>query len=113
MRSHDIPAEFEELLSRQGRRVLAGTHPLCGALADPRRRFLMADNLIDRARAALGYAPTTPMYRSCASPGRSDSTASASRSITAIHPGPLSAHSASTMASRSIPSAPATRTRCG
>ena len=52
MRSHDIPAEFEELLSRQGRRVLAGTHPLCGALADPRRRFLMADNLIDRARAA-------------------------------------------------------------
>ena len=52
MRSHDIPAEFEELLSRQGRRVLAGTHPLCGALADPRRRFLMADDLIDRARAA-------------------------------------------------------------
>ena len=52
MRSHDIPAEFEELLSRQGRRVLAGTHPLCGALADPRRRFLVADDLIDRARAA-------------------------------------------------------------
>lgn len=52
MRSHDIPAEFEELLSRQGRRVLAGTHALCGALADPRRRFLMADDLIDRARAA-------------------------------------------------------------
>lgn len=52
MRSNDIPAEFEELLSRQGRRVLAGTHALCGALADPRRRFLMADDLIDRARAA-------------------------------------------------------------
>ena len=52
MRSYDIPAEFEELLSRQGRRVLAGTHALCGALADPRRRFVMADDLIDRARAA-------------------------------------------------------------
>jgi hypothetical protein len=43
--------EFEDLLSRAGRRVLAGTHPLCGALADPRRRFLAADDLIDRAKA--------------------------------------------------------------
>jgi hypothetical protein len=47
-----IPAEFEDLLSRAGRRVLAGTHPLCGALADPRRRFLAAEDLIDRSRAA-------------------------------------------------------------
>ena len=47
-----VPPEFEDLLSRAGRRVLAGTHPLCGALADPRRRFLMADDLIDRAKAA-------------------------------------------------------------
>lgn len=47
-----IPAEFEDLLSRAGRRVLTGTHPLCGALADPRRRFLMADDLLDRAKAA-------------------------------------------------------------
>jgi hypothetical protein len=47
-----IPSEFEDLLSRQGRRVLAGTHPLCGALADPRRRFLLADDLLDRAKAA-------------------------------------------------------------
>jgi len=46
-----IPAEFEDLLSRQGRRVLAGTHPLCGALADPRQRFVMADDLLDRAKA--------------------------------------------------------------
>jgi hypothetical protein len=48
----DVPAEFEDLLSRAGRRVLAGTHPLCGALADPKRRFLAADDLIDRAKAA-------------------------------------------------------------
>lgn len=47
-----IPAEFEDLLSRAGRRVLAGTHPLCGALADPRRRFLAAEDLIDRGKAA-------------------------------------------------------------
>jgi hypothetical protein len=47
-----IPAEFEDLLSRAGRRVLAGTHPLCGALADPRRRFLAAEDLIDRSKAA-------------------------------------------------------------
>ena len=47
-----IPGEFEDLLSQAGRRVLAGTHPLCGALADPRRRFLAADDLLDRAKAA-------------------------------------------------------------
>ena len=47
-----IPPEFETLLSRAGRRVLDGTHPLCGALADPRRRFVAADDLIDRAKAA-------------------------------------------------------------
>jgi len=52
MRSNDIPREFEDLLSRQGRRVLAGTHGLCGALADPRRRFLLAEDLLDRAKAA-------------------------------------------------------------
>lgn len=47
-----IPAEFEDLLNRNGRKVLAGTHPLCGALADPRRRFLAADYLLDRRKAA-------------------------------------------------------------
>ncbi|HSI00308.1 MAG TPA: hypothetical protein VLA02_06870 [Reyranella sp.] len=47
-----IPAEFEDLLSRAGKRVLAGAHPLCGALADPRRRFLATDELLDRTKAA-------------------------------------------------------------
>ncbi len=47
-----IPAEFEDLLSRAGRKVLAGTHPLCGALADPRTRFVAAEDLIDRTKAA-------------------------------------------------------------
>ena len=51
MKSDAIPAEFEDLLSRAGRRVLAGVHPLCGALADPKRRFLAADDLLDRAKA--------------------------------------------------------------
>ena len=52
MRSNGIPVEFEDLLSRAGRRVLAGTHPLCGALANPRTRFLAAEDLLDRTRAA-------------------------------------------------------------
>jgi hypothetical protein len=50
MRSNGLPDEFEALLSRAGKRVLAGTHPLCGALADPRRRFLISADLLDRAR---------------------------------------------------------------
>src|SRR5260370_38569885 len=50
MRSNGLPDEFEGLLSRAGKRVLAGTHPLCGALADPRRRFLISADLLDRAR---------------------------------------------------------------
>ncbi len=52
MRSNGIPEEFEDLLSRAGRRVLAGTHPLCGALANPRTRFLAAEDLLDRAKVA-------------------------------------------------------------
>ncbi len=52
MRSNGIPVEFEDLLSRTGRRVLAGTHPLCGALANPRTRFLAAEDLLDRPKAA-------------------------------------------------------------
>ncbi len=50
MRSNAIPAEFEDLLNAAGRRVLAGSHPLCGALADPRTRFLARADLLDRAR---------------------------------------------------------------
>ncbi len=45
------PGEFEDLLTREGRRVLAGTHALVGALADPRTRFLPIEGLIDRTRA--------------------------------------------------------------
>ena len=51
MRSNAIPAEFEDLLNAAGRRVLAGTHPLCGALANPRTRFLARHDLLDRAKA--------------------------------------------------------------
>lgn len=50
MRSNGIPAEFEDLLSAAGRRVLAGRHALCGALANPRIRFLARDDLLDRTR---------------------------------------------------------------
>jgi hypothetical protein len=46
------PREFEDLLTREGRRVLAGTHALVGALADPRTRFLSMDGLVDRAKAS-------------------------------------------------------------
>jgi hypothetical protein len=52
MRSNGIPVEFEDLLSRAGKRVLAGTHPLCGALANPRTRFLCSEDLLDRTKAA-------------------------------------------------------------
>jgi hypothetical protein len=50
-----FPAEFADLLSRRGRSVLANADSaLCGALADPRRRFLAAAGLVDvrQARAA-------------------------------------------------------------
>lgn len=50
MKSNAIPTEFEDLLSRAGRQVLAGSHPLCGALANPRTRFLARDDLLDRAK---------------------------------------------------------------
>ncbi|SKA24367.1 hypothetical protein SAMN02745126_04397 [Enhydrobacter aerosaccus] len=52
MSRSSLPSEFEDLLSRAGRKVLAGTHALCGALADPRRRFVVADDLLDRPKAA-------------------------------------------------------------
>jgi hypothetical protein len=42
-----FPAEFESILSAKGRRLLAGRSDLAGALADPRRRFLAADGLLD------------------------------------------------------------------
>src|SRR5882672_9644964 len=42
------------MLSPKGRRLLAGASPLAGALADPRRRFLAADGLLDRAKVEAG-----------------------------------------------------------
>ena len=49
-----FPAEFEDMLSPKGRRLLAGASLLAGALANPRRRFLAADGLIDPARVEAG-----------------------------------------------------------
>jgi hypothetical protein len=46
------PREFDDLLTREGRRVLAGTHALVGALADPRTRFVSMEGLVDRTKAA-------------------------------------------------------------
>ena len=46
------PPEFEDLLTPRGKRVLAGTHPLCGALADPSRKFVAARGLVDARKAA-------------------------------------------------------------
>jgi hypothetical protein len=51
---HRFPAEFADLLSAKGRRVLAGTSPIAGALADPRRRFLAADGLLDPKKLEAG-----------------------------------------------------------
>ena len=45
------PAEFEELLSAEGRKILAGTHPLCGALLVPGKRFTASLGLIDPRKA--------------------------------------------------------------
>jgi hypothetical protein len=45
-----FPSEFEAFLSPAGRRLLAGRGKLAGMLADPRRRFLAADGLLDRVR---------------------------------------------------------------
>jgi hypothetical protein len=50
-----FPVEFEEMLTAAGRRVLAGKSPLCGALAEPRRRFLAETGLV-RERTARAAA---------------------------------------------------------
>jgi hypothetical protein len=51
-----FPDEFEDMLTAAGRSLLAGRSPLCGALADPRRRFLAEAGLVSEraARAAAG-----------------------------------------------------------
>lgn len=50
-----FPEEFEDMLTAAGRRVLAGTSALSGALAEPRRRFLAETGLVSErlARAAV------------------------------------------------------------
>jgi hypothetical protein len=49
-----FPSEFADLLSARGCRVLAGTSPISGALADPRRRFLAADGLFEPEKLEAG-----------------------------------------------------------
>jgi hypothetical protein len=46
-----FPAEFEDMLTAAGRRVLAGRSPLCGALAEPRCRFLAETGLVSERSA--------------------------------------------------------------
>jgi hypothetical protein len=46
-----FPAEFEDLLTAAGRRVLAGRSPLCGALAEPRCRFVAQTGLVSERSA--------------------------------------------------------------
>ena len=51
---HRFPDEFEDMLTAAGRALLAGRSALCGALAQPRQRFLATTGLVGerRARAA-------------------------------------------------------------
>ena len=47
-----VPRDFSDLLTPAGRRVLDGRAPgLCGALADPKRRFIALDGLIKKGAA--------------------------------------------------------------
>lgn len=47
-----IPTEFEDLLTPAGKRVLAGRAPdVCGALADPRRRFVALRGMVAATKA--------------------------------------------------------------
>jgi hypothetical protein len=47
-----LPQDFADLLSPEGRKLLAGKHVLAGALANPRTRFVSASGLIDARKAA-------------------------------------------------------------
>ncbi len=53
MQMRSFPAEFADLLSAQGQKLLAGNHAAAGALADPRTRFLALNGLLDARQAAL------------------------------------------------------------
>ena len=47
-----IPREFEALLTPAGNRILAGRAPdICGALADPRRRFIALRGMVSKSKA--------------------------------------------------------------
>ncbi len=46
-----IPREFEDILTPAGRRILGGRAEECGALADPRRRFILLDGMVSKAKA--------------------------------------------------------------
>ncbi|WP_374651475.1 hypothetical protein [Dongia sp.] len=46
-----VPREFEDLLTPAGRRILSGCSDICGALADPRRRFLALDGMVAKGKA--------------------------------------------------------------
>jgi hypothetical protein len=51
-RKSPIPIEFEELLTPAGKRVLAGSAPnICGALADPKRRFIALSGMVATSKA--------------------------------------------------------------
>src|SRR5919108_2153888 len=51
-RKSAIPTEFEDLLTPSGKRVLAGNAPaICGALTDPRRRFIALGGMVAKAKA--------------------------------------------------------------
>lgn len=46
-----VPREFEDLLTPAGHRVLGGRADVCGALSDPRQRFLALDGMISKSKA--------------------------------------------------------------
>jgi hypothetical protein len=62
-----FPAEFEELLSPRGRRVLAGTDRICGVLAEG-LRFVSAPDLISRASSRGALALLDRSLRDCLTP---------------------------------------------
>lgn len=51
-----FPAEFAELLTRKGRRILAGEDPaLCGAVGDPKRPFIALAGAIEAEAARMAW----------------------------------------------------------
>lgn len=51
MAGGECPREFEDLLTLAGRKVISGAAGSCGALADPRRRFLALEGMLIKRRA--------------------------------------------------------------